>query len=205
MLFLQVDSNQTDELKRKIDQLQISINNKDQVIDEYKNRLDSLESTVQQLKATVYQLKEKCSPNNSINDQIMTFRWVVSFLKLKECEQFSDPFYTSSAPYLLQMSAVIYDQTLSLWLYRCRGENDENGKIESDFSNFKCNIYLLNGFGEIKAPPFLLDQSFHGLRIGARYDRSVGQGLDVFLKTSDWSRWLIKNNLHFFCKFGPML
>ena len=73
-MFLQVDSNQTDELKRKIDQLQISINNKDQVIDEYKNRLASLESTVQQLKATVYQLKEKCSPNNSINDQIMTFR-----------------------------------------------------------------------------------------------------------------------------------
>lgn len=40
MLFLLVDSNQTDELKRKIDQLQISINNKDQVIDDYKNRRD---------------------------------------------------------------------------------------------------------------------------------------------------------------------
>ena len=175
------------------------------MIEDYRKRLDSVENTVEQLKTTVYQLKENYSPNSIINDQIVTFRWVVPFFKLKECEQFSDPFYTSSTPFLLQMSAVIHGQILSLWLHRCRGKNDKNGTIESNLSKFKCDIYLLNQFGEIEVRDFSLNQSSSGLRIGGRYNRSIGIGLDQFFETSDWSRWLIKSNMHFFCKFRPIL
>ena len=206
VLFVQVDSIDLLDLKLKLDQLQISVNKKDQEIDGYKRTVTNLNNTVTRLQTTVSKLQalvKDMSEKNS-NEEFETFKWVVAIDKLKQNKQYSKRFYFISAPFSFQLSAVIKQDRLETWFYRCRGKNDTMGKILSNFCNYRCVMYLVNESGDVHCNSIdfsIADTSC--FNIGASYERSKGAGWLSFCATSHWTKFLINDHLHLCFKVLP--
>ena len=209
--FVQVGSIGIHDLKLKLDQLQISVSKKEQEIDNHKKTIANLTSTITELQTTVDNLQilvsdlssqAKISVDKNPNEEFETFKWIISITKLKQCEQYSNSFYVTQAPFLLQMSAAIKGNRLETWIYRCRGKNDRAGKILSKFCDYSCVVYLVNEAGEVFVDRINFPKHDTYLNVGAGYERSKGRGWDDFFRasSSNWHGWKIKNDLHFFCK-----
>ena len=91
-----------------------------------------------------------------------------------------------------------------MWLYRCRGKNDNPGKIVTILPRHTCRVYLVNISGDVFSQ-ILGFPSGSNLNIGAAYQRSRGRGYDDFFEasTSNWNEWVIKDHLHLICKLEP--
>lgn len=214
--FVQVDSIGMHDLKLKLDQLQISVSKKEQEIDNHKKTIANLTNTITEMQTSFDKLQtlvsdiscqSKISADMNSNEEFETFKWIISINKLKQCEQYSKPFYVTQSPFLHQMSAAIKGNILQTWIYRCRGKNDKAGKILSKFCDYRCIVYLVNEAGEVFADTIKYSQIGTSLNVGAAYERSKGTGWKDFLETSpsSWHDWIIKNHLHFFCKFELVL
>ena len=214
--YVQVDLIGTHDLKLKLDQLQISFTKKEQEIDDHKrtianltNKMSQLEKTVNNLQALVRDLTSQVqiSAEKGSIEEFEIFKWVISVDKLKQSEEYSKPFYVTTAPILLQVSAAITGKRLETWFYRCRGKNDSAGKILTDFRHYEYVLYLVNSTGDTYARALHFDANDPYLNIGKTHERSKGKGWEDFFErsTSNWNEWLIKNHLHFFCKLRPIL
>lgn len=165
-------------------------------------QVNSLETLVKDMSS-----QGKYSADKNSYEEVETFKWTISVDPLKIREHYSKPFYLSSSPFLLQMSAYIQGQRLQIWLYRCRGKNDTPaGKILTNFSKYKSLVYLVNASGNVFGSDSGFDKNDSHLNIGASYERSKGTGWDDFFKasTSNWNDWVINKHLHIFCKLEPL-
>ena len=109
-----------------LNQLQLSVKKKDEEINGYKKKVDMLETTIQQL-INRLELREKnirtsCQIVKSLKDA--AYEWVMNFGKLKECKQFSGPFYVVLLPLSFELSAVCVNSRLEIWLHRYRGKTE---------------------------------------------------------------------------------
>lgn len=210
---LQVDSAGIYDMKLKLNELEISVRKKEKEIDDHKKTIANLTSAVTQLQTTVNNLQElvgdissqvKILADKNSNEEFGIFKWIIPVHELKQCEQYSEPYYITSGPFLLQLSAAIKGKKLEVWLYRCRGKNDIAGKIATIPRIYRCIVYLVNISGNV----FSRSMEFRtgsDLNIGAAYQRSRGTGYDDFFKTStsNWNEWVIKDHLHLICKLEP--
>ena len=76
------------------------------------------------------------------------YGWVMNFGKLKECKQFSGPFYVVLLPFSFELSAVCVNNRLEVWLHRYRGKTV--GTIVCSLPNFVFNIYVIGRDGRMK-------------------------------------------------------
>ena len=170
--------------------------------------MTKLESSLQQLPNSinlcheVFQLKL-----NVLRSQAMTHKWIISFDALELREVLSDYFYPASLPSVcLQISAKIWDNSLRVWIRRCRGKNDKKSGpvlfcVNSDFD---IEICLAGTDRRIQRDSIFICKDDANFRIGNGYDRSVGKGWRKFLKSVSniKENWIVDNKLHLYSTFG---
>ena len=166
--------------------------------------MNKLESSLQQLPNSinlcheVFQLKL-----NVLRSQAMTHKWIISFDALELREVLSDYFYPASLPSVcLQISAKIWDNSLRVWIRRCRGKNDKKSGpvlfcVNSDFD---IEICLAGTDRRIQRDSIFICKDDANFRIGNGYDRSVGKGWRKFLKSVSniKENWIVDNKLHLY-------
>ena len=130
-----------------------------------------------------------------------SYKWWVSFQKIQQSIQYSDPFYTPELPYSFQIGAFCRNRVLEVRLYRYRGTNDKpNGHINTSLPGYWFQMYVIgvNGLKESKATYF--NHPNVSFTIDAGCIRSTGNGWKEFMTPISWGPWLINNYLRIFCE-----
>ena len=179
-----------------------------------KQKAAELESVVNKLGNCLEQLRNSINPFhepfqlklNVLCSQAMTYDWTISFDALVLAEVLSEFFYPANLPSVcFQMSANILDNSLRVWVRRCRGKYDNKaGKVlfsAEDALGFE--FYLAGVDRQVKKRSLTVCGDHSGLVIGNRYNRSRGYGLNQFLNSvsTEKEKWVIDNKLHLYFKF----
>ena len=163
------------------------------------NRLEICEinfATEKQNYATLKNEFDKFSSTES------SYRWWVSFQKIQQCLQYSEPFYTPELPFCFQISAFCKSsRVLEVRLYRYRGTNDTpNGKIITSLPGYLFHMYVIGLDGNKESKETYFTQPNLNFNIDYRCIRSSGNGWSDFMSPISWDTWLINNHLRIFCK-----
>ena len=141
---------------------------------------------------------ETCEINSSTES---SYKWWVSFQKIQQCMQYSDPFYSTVLPFCFQIGAFCRSRVLQLFLHRCRGTNDKpNGQINTNIAGytFELRVIGVHGYEESNEGSFNdLDLDFD---IDNGASRSVGNGWAEFMSPINWGIWLTNNYIRIYCK-----
>ena len=179
-----------------------------------KQKVAELEGVVNKLGNSLEQLPNSINPFhepfqlklNVLCSQAMTYDWTISFDALVLAEVLSEFFYPANLPSVcFQMSANILDNSLRVWIRRCRGKNDsKSGKVLfSAKGDFGFEFYLAGVDRRVKKRSLAVSGGHSGFVIGNGYDRSIGNGWNQFLNSlsTKKEKWVIDNKLHLYCKF----
>ena len=169
--------------------------------------VNKLESSLQQLPNSinlcheVFQLKL-----NVLCSEVMTHEWIVSFDTLELEEVLSEYFYPAILPSVcFQISAKILDNSLRVWIRRCRGKNDKkSGSVPfCANSGFNFEVCLAGADRRIQRESIFICKDDANFRIGTGYDRSFGKGWQKFLKSVSKIKenWIVDNKLHLYSTF----
>ena len=170
--------------------------------------LNKVESSLKQLPNSinlcheVFQLKL-----NVLCSQAMTHEWIISFDALELGEVLSDYFYpVGLSSVCFQMSAKILDNSLRVWIRRCRGKNDKKSGpvLFSVNSGFDFEVCLAGADRRIQQGSIFICKDDANFRIGTGYDRSIGNGWKKFLKSVSniKENWTVDNKLHLYSTFN---
>ena len=199
-------------MKLKLEQLQISIAEKEEKIDDHNKKIADLANTVTKLQKAVQNLKTlvgdiSCQVKvleDKLNEEVETFKWIASIDKLKQDEQYCKRFYIISAPFSFQLSAAIKDGKLETWFYRCQSKNDTAGRVLSNVcSYYRGNVYLVNLSGKTLSSQLGRKRKESNLNIGQGFARSLPTGWHDFIEGSI-NQWVVNKHLHLFCKLEPI-
>ena len=149
----------------------------------------------------VFQLKF-----NFLCSQVTTHEWIISFDTLELGEVLSDYFYPASLPSVcFQMSAKFLDNSLRVWIRRCRGKNDNKSGpvpfcVDSDFDFEVC---LAGADRRMQQKSIFICKDDANFRIGTGYNWSIGNGWKKFLKSVSniKENWIVDNKLHLYNTF----
>ena len=197
-----------------MEQLKIELLKKDREIEEYKKLVGQLQTRVEKFQTTMNELSNRLLQCERIvsfgkeenltksTQKTCTHEWVISYNELLGHEiKFSDIFYTVSTTLCFELSAGMENDKLMINLHRCRGVNDnEMGKIKSLMCGFMFTIYVIGRNGKLKVEEGNFDYEDLDFNVGANYQRSLGNGWRDFLDGERILDWLIKGQLHIFCR-----
>ena len=193
-----------------MEQFQDLLTKKNKEIDEYKQRVERLNATIQHLsirldacESDIGNEREKNAELESKLDRISTRtlsqKWWVLFSEIEESMQYNEPFFTPWTPYCFQLSALVENNMLEIYLYRYRGKNDKpHGKINMNLPGYSFEIYIIGANGSKIGHETTFDSKYFNIDDGQK--RSVGLGWNEFFETMDWEPWLINKHLHIFCR-----
>ena len=103
------------------------------------------------------------------------------------------------------MSAKIFDNSLRVWIRRCRGKNEnKSGPVVFCVnSGFDFEVCLAGADRRIQQEPIFISKGDTNFRIGTGYDRSIGNGWKKFLKSVSniKENWTVDNKLHSYSLF----
>ena len=133
----------------------------------------------------------------------MTHEWIISFDTLEIGEVLRDCFYLANlSSVCFQMSAKILDNSLRVWIRRCRGKNDNKSGpvpfcVDRDFDFEVC---LAGADRRIQQELIFICKYDTNFTIGTGYDRSIGNGWKEFLKSVSniKENWTVDNKLHLY-------
>ena len=198
----------------KIKNLEKLVKEKDQEVENYKNRVIRLEAVVDTLKTSLTQISNSTNhfkeifqlKFNVFHSQALKYEWTVSFNELELAQVVSDCFYCNGKLGIcFQMSANLLDNSLKVWIRSCRERyNDTSKAIHLSNSDGEFEVCLAGVDGQVYRRSFLfkdISKSGGSFTIEANQDRSIGYGWNEFLKpVSDIKEnWMIDSKLHFYC------
>ena len=198
----------------KIDNLEKLLRKKDQEVENITNKFVKLDAVVNKLESSLQQLLNSINLGhevfqlklNVLCSQTMKHEWIISFDTLELREVLSDYVYPDSLPSVcFQMSAKIWNNSLRVWIRRCRGKNDKKSGpvLFCVDSVFEIEVGLAGADKRVKRGSLFICKDDANFRIGTGYDRSVGNGWTKFLKSVSniKENWVVDNKLHLFSTF----
>ena len=188
----------------KVKNLENSVKEKNQEVENYKNRIVKLESVVNTLETSLEQLSNSkiCFNEvfqmkfNVLCSEIIRYEWIVSFDELEFGEVLSDCFYLVEMPLKkFQIRANLFNNALKIWINALStGNYSNNYKIEDQLV-----VCLAGRDGKIQKEIVSLNSSSFQ-KYSSEY-KSKGYGWDEFLKpvSEIKEKWAIDRKLHLFC------
>lgn len=214
-----------EELKAKVQQLEIEAKKKDEVINNLNTTVAKLKSTFLKFSSHTKRTDQQINDNKKTIENLQlqvtaharlnineggiinfnsptpfTYKWLVNYKNLTESIQYSEKFHMCSTNFCFKLSARIIENTLRLYLHRVRGMFDPSfGEIVTgDLVNYINQTYIVNNKGMVISHS--QNFTYAGYIIYAGYENSIGYGWSNFLTLQNWDEWITQDRVQIFCK-----